>query len=85
MSGEGGKKERERNIHVLEIHLRVASHMPPSEDLAHNPDMCPDQELNWQPSSSQAGAQSPEPHQPKPLEPFLRVQFCDIKYIYTVV
>ena len=26
----------------------VASHTPPTGDLAHNPGMCPDWELNWQ-------------------------------------
>ena len=42
----------------------VASHMPPTGDLACNPGMCPDWELNGQPFSLQAGAQSTEPHQP---------------------
>ena len=41
----------------------VASHTPPSGDLAHNPGMCPDQELNHLPFGSQASTQSPEPHQ----------------------
>ena len=35
-----------------------------SRDLAHNPGMCSDWELNWQPFGSQAGAQFTEPHQP---------------------
>ena len=34
-------------------------------DLAHNPGMCPDWESNWQPSGSQSGAQSTEPHRPQ--------------------
>ena len=38
--------------------------MPPTGDLAQNPGMCPDQELNWQPFGSQADTQSTEPHQP---------------------
>ena len=42
----------------------VASHAPATRDLACNPDMCPDWELNRRPSGSQAGAQSTEPHQP---------------------
>ena len=33
-------------------------------DLAHNPGMCPDWELNQRPSGLQAGAQPTEPHQP---------------------
>ena len=42
----------------------VASHTSPNGDLAHNPDMCLDWESNWQLFSSQAGAQSTEPHLP---------------------
>ena len=42
----------------------VASHVPPSGDLARNPGMCPDWELNWRPFGLQAGAQSTELHQP---------------------
>ena len=34
--------------------------MPPTGDLARNPDMWPDWELNWRPFGSQAGAQSTE-------------------------
>ena len=44
----------------------VASHAPPTGDLARNPDMCPDWELNRQPLGSQAGTQSTESHQPEP-------------------
>ena len=33
-------------------------------DLAGNPDMCPDWELNQRPFRSQADTQSTEPHQP---------------------
>ena len=31
----------------------VASHVAPTGDLARNPGMCPDWELNWQPFDSQ--------------------------------
>ena len=36
----------------------VASHVPPTGDLACNPGMCPDWELNQQPFGLQAGAQN---------------------------
>ena len=55
--GEGREKEGEKHQGV------VASCAPPTGDLARNPGMCPDWELNWQPFSSQASAQSTEPHQ----------------------
>ena len=43
---EGG---REKHRCAREKHQSlVASHMPPTEDLAHNPRMYPDRELNWQ-------------------------------------
>ena len=42
----------------------VASHALPTGDLACNPGMCSDWELNRQPFGSQAGTQSTEPHQP---------------------
>ena len=41
-----------------------ASCASPTGDLACNPGMCPDWELNQQPFGSQASAQSSEPHQP---------------------
>ena len=56
---EGREKERE-----------VASHMSPVWDLAYNPGMCPDCELNQWPFGSQVGAQLSEPHQPG-LDTFL--------------
>ena len=40
--------------------------MPPTEDLAHNPGVCPDWESNRLPFGSQAGTRSTEPHQPEP-------------------
>ena len=56
----GGEKEKEkdRNINVW---LPLA---PPTGDLACNPGMCPDWELNFQPFGSQAHAQYTELHQP---------------------
>ena len=42
----------------------VASHTLATRDLACNPGMCPDLELNRWPSGSQAGAQSTEPDHP---------------------
>ena len=59
-----GKGRRERNMEVWEKHLSVASLTSPTGDLAHNPGMCPDWELNQRPFGSQASAQSTEPHQP---------------------
>ena len=61
----GREEEREeRNIDVQEKHSLVASHTPPTRDLAHNPGMCPDWESNQRPFCLQAGTQSTEPHQP---------------------
>ena len=45
----------------------VASRAPPTGDLAHNPGMYPDWELNLWPFDSQAGTESTEPHQPGQL------------------
>ena len=56
--GREGEREREKHQCV------VASHVPPSGDLACNPGMCPDWELNQRPVGSQAGTQSTEPQQP---------------------
>ena len=44
--------------------LSVASHMPPTGDLAPNAATCPDQEWNWQTFDSQASIQTTEPYQP---------------------
>ena len=38
--------------------------VPPTGDLAHNPDTCPDWESNQWPFALQASVQSMEPHQP---------------------
>ena len=54
-----------------EKHQRVvASCVPRTGDLAHNPGMRSGWESNQRPFGSQAGAQSTEPHQPR-LNPFL--------------
>ena len=44
----------------------VASCKSPTGDLAQNPGMCPDWELNQQPFGLQAGIQNTEPYQPGP-------------------
>ena len=49
---------------MCELRGTVASHTPPTGDLARNPGMCPDQEWNQRPFGSQAGTQSTESHQP---------------------
>ena len=54
-----GEREGEKHQCV------VASHTPPTGDLAHNPGMCPDWESNPRSFGSQAGTQSTEPHQPE--------------------
>ena len=46
--GREGEREGEKHQCV------VASHTPPTRDLAHNPGMCPNWELNQQPFGSQA-------------------------------
>ena len=55
----------------------VDSHTPPAGDLAHNPGMCADMELNQRPFESLAGAQSTEPHQPGLLLTFLICLYPD--------
>ena len=56
---EKGKKKRGREHQSM-----VASHTPPTGDLACNPGTCPDWESNQRPFGLQAGTQSTEPHQP---------------------
>ena len=56
--GEGKEKERERNINVW------LSLQRPTGDLACNPGMCPDQELNQWPFSLKGSSQLTEAHQP---------------------
>ena len=55
-----GEREGEKHQCV------AASHESPAGDLACNPGMCPDWELNRRSFGSQAGTQSTEPHQPGP-------------------
>ena len=54
--------------------------MAPTGDLARNPDVCPDWELNQQPFASQVGTQSTEPHQPGP-NAFLKVYFGNTYFL----
>ena len=68
--GREGEKDREKHQCV------VASCSAPNGDLTHNPGMCPDKELNQLPFGSQAGAQSPEPHQPGPIVSFHSMLMC---------
>ena len=56
--GREGEREGEKSQCV------VASHAPPTGDLAFNPGICPHWESNWQPFGSQACAHSTEPHLP---------------------
>ena len=55
--GREGEREGEKHQCV------VTSHAPPTGDLACNPGLCPDWELNWGPFGSQASTESIEPHQ----------------------
>ena len=59
--GREGEREREKHPCV------VASHTPPTGNLAHNPGMCSDWQSNQQPPGSQASTQSTEPHKPGPI------------------
>ena len=56
----------------------VACHMLPTGDLACNPGMYPDWELNWRPFGLQACTQSTEPHQPGRTKELLRVMDISI-------
>ena len=57
---------------MCERNRSVASHTPPTGDLACNPGMWPDWELNPVPFSPQAGTQSTEPHQPGLIASFFK-------------
>ena len=61
------EREREGDKHwcVRETAPSVASHTPPSGDLAHNPGTCPAWEWKQWPFGLQAGTQSTEPCQPE--------------------
>ena len=58
------QREREGERDGEKHQCVVASHVPPTGDLAQNPGMCPDQESDQLPFASQSGTQSTEPHQP---------------------
>ena len=79
-----GGKEEDKHQYV------VASHTPTTEDLAHNPGMCPNWELNQQPFGLLASARSTESHQPgllvslKNSRPLIfQVQFQKIIFLAT--
>ena len=57
--GREGEREGEKHPCV------VASHSPCIGDLAYNPDIWPDWELNQQPIGFQARTQSTEAHEPR--------------------
>ena len=59
------QRGREGEIEGEKHQCMVASHVPPTGDLACNQGMCPDWELNQQHFGLQAGTQSTEPHQPE--------------------
>ena len=63
--GREGEREGEKHQCV------VASCMPPTGDLIHNPGMCPDWESNLTPFAFQAYAQAAELHQPGNVQTFL--------------
>ena len=56
--GKEGEQKEEKHQCV------IASLLPPTGDLAHHPDVCPDWELNQQPFASLSSTHSTEPHQP---------------------
>ena len=58
------EKEREGEREGETQECVVASHAPPTGDLACNPGLCPDWESNQQPFGLQVCAQSTELHQP---------------------
>ena len=58
------ERGREREREVEKYQCVVATCTPPAWDLAWNPGVCPDWELNQWPFGSQAGTQSTGPHQP---------------------
>ena len=58
------QREREGEREAEKHQCVFASRVSPTGDLAHNPGMCPDWEINGHPFGPQAGAQSTELHQP---------------------
>ena len=81
--GKGGGR-RERNISVWQIHRSVASHKPPTEDVARNPGMCPDWELNRWTFSLQAGTLSTEPHQPGLISNFIKLYALNVNRLLCI-
>ena len=59
--GKEGKSEEEKHGCVKETLIGCLL-LHPNQGLTHNPDMCPEQESNWQPFSLQDDAQPTEPH-----------------------
>ena len=55
---------REREREGEKYQCVVVSHVPAAGDLASNPGMCPDWDLNWWPFGSQPSIQSTETYQP---------------------
>ena len=62
----------------------VASHVPPTGDLARNPGMCLVGESNQRPFGSQASIQSTEPHLPGP-QPLLQLLGFPLSLVGIVV
>ena len=58
------QRRREEEREGKKYRCVVASCAPATGDLAHNPGMCPNWELNRRSFGLQTGAQSTEPHQP---------------------
>ena len=72
-SGKEGEREGDKHQCV------VASHVPPTGDLAHNPGMCPDQESTRSLFGLQARAQSTELYQPGLFFPRFHVLLYNLK------
>ena len=66
------RREREGEKHQCVVDSRT----PPTGDLARDPGMCPDWELNQQPFALWADAQSTEPHKPGQFSSFDPVTLC---------
>ena len=79
-SGREGEGEGEKHQCVRD-NLSVASCMLPTGDLACNPGMCPDWELNQWSFDVQAGTQSTEPYQPGPSGRFYFTKFTTLSSI----
>ena len=73
--GKEGERREEKHD-VQEKQLSVAFLTPLTGDLACNPGMCPDWELNWQPFSPQASTQSTESHQQRVVSLSFKYTSC---------